>query len=187
MIQAHGGPLRLQRRQDRGSTFTVDLAAQPSPASMIPRATRASASMPRPTGGAGILLVDDNRDTLGYMAGILDKRGYRVDSGDQLPHGVEAGAGNTYDLLISDIDLPDGTGLDIMRELRAGPTPGIAVSGFGSADDIAMSLESGFAVHLVKPIDVRALAAAIASVTAKHAVKATPRGCSRESTSQLAP
>ena len=67
------------------------------------------------------------------------------------------------------------------------PTPGIAVSGFGSADDVAQSLESGFALHLVKPIDVRALAAAIASVTAKHAVKAPPRGCSRESSSQLAP
>ena len=77
-----------------------------------------------------------------------------------------------------------------MRELRGRhPTPGIAVSGFGSADDVAQSLESGFALHLVKPIDVRALAAAIASVTAKHAVKAPPRGLAilATSASQLAP
>jgi DNA-binding response OmpR family regulator len=122
------------------------------------------------------------------MTGILDQRGYQVDSALNYRTALKLARGNTYDLLISDIELPDGTGLDIMRELRRWhPTPGIAVSGFGSADDVAQSLESGFALHLVKPIDVRALAAAIASVTAKHAVKAPPRGCSRESSSQLAP
>ena len=191
VIQAHGGHLSASSAgRNRGSTFRIDLAAQPisrldAPASDAGIGLDADGIRPE---GLRILLVDDNRDTLGYMTGILDQRGYRVDSAINYRTALKLARGNTYDLLISDIELPDGTGLDIMRELRGRrPTPGIAVSGFGSADDVAQSLESGFALHLVKPIDVRALAAAIASVTAKHAVKATPRGCSRESSSQLAP
>ena len=69
---------------------------------------------------------------------------------------------NTYDLVISDIELPDGSGLDLMRELTIRrPTPGIALSGFGTSDDLDMSLEAGFDEHLTKPIDVRKLDAAI--------------------------
>ena len=120
--------------------------------------------------GLRILLVDDNRDTLHYLAGILEQRGHSVDPAINYRTASKLARSNTYDLLISDIELPDGTGLDIIRELqRRHPTPGIALSGFGSADDIAMSLEAGFAEHLIKPIDVRALDAAIARVTAKHA------------------
>jgi DNA-binding response OmpR family regulator len=74
---------------------------------------------------------------------------------------------NPFDLLISDIELPDGSGLDLMRQLR-GRVPGIAISGFGAPDDIQMSLDAGFTLHLTKPVEVRHLDEAIAAVLAQR-------------------
>ena len=69
------------------------------------------------------------------------------------------------DLLISDIELPDGTGLELMREIGDEQNlPGIAMSGFGSEEDVRFSREAGFAVHLTKPIDLARLEAAIDAV-----------------------
>src|SRR5512147_171797 len=60
----------------------------------------------------------------------------------------------SFDLVICDIGLPDGSGLDLMRRLRARrPIPGIAVSGYGMDEDVARSREAGFVAHLTKPID----------------------------------
>jgi CheY-like chemotaxis protein len=64
----------------------------------------------------------------------------------------------TFDVLISDIGLPDGTGIDIVREIRTHQDiKAIALSGFGQADDLRRSTEAGFSVHLTKPVDYQAL------------------------------
>jgi DNA-binding response OmpR family regulator len=66
------------------------------------------------------------------------------------------------DLVISDIELPDGSGLELMREMGGEVgVPGIAMSGFGSEEDVQLSREAGFAIHLTKPIDIARLDAAI--------------------------
>jgi DNA-binding response OmpR family regulator len=71
--------------------------------------------------------------------------------------------------LLSDIELPDGNGLDLMREVHVlGGVAGIAMSGFGAEDDLRMSREAGFSDHLTKPIDLSRLDSAIRRV-------ATPR------------
>jgi CheY-like chemotaxis protein len=64
-----------------------------------------------------------------------------------------------FDLLLSDLGLPDGSGLDLMRALRAEGfgLPGIALSGYGQESDLQQSRDAGFACHLVKPVDVRRL------------------------------
>ena len=152
-------PARIAARRS-GSSWRPSRA----PASMLPRAMRASASMRMESDRRGCESSWSMTiaTPCGFMAGLLSNAAIGR-SRDQLPHGVEAGRVNIYDLLISDIELPDGTGLDIIRELHGRhPTPGIAVSGFGSADDVVLSLKSGFAEHLIKPIDVRELDAAIA-------------------------
>jgi len=59
-----------------------------------------------------------------------------------------------FDLLISDLGLPDGSGLDLMKALReAQGMKGIALSGFGTDDDVAASQAAGFSAHLTKPVD----------------------------------
>ena len=75
---------------------------------------------------------------------------------------MEAAAQNKFDLLISDIALPDGSGLDLMMQLRViSKIPGIANCGFGSNGDIERSLQAGFSEHLIKPIKLENLEAAI--------------------------
>ena len=75
---------------------------------------------------------------------------------------MEAAVRNKFDLLISDIALPDGTGMELMMRLRAiSNVPGIAISGFGNNGDIERSLQAGFSEHLTKPIKLDNLEAAI--------------------------
>jgi DNA-binding response OmpR family regulator len=117
-----------------------------------------------------ILLVEDNRDTLQFLCLILRQRGHAVRTAATLAEAraeVERAGAGDLDLLISDIELPDGTGLELMRAMDGGRgVPGIAMSGFGSEEDVRMSREAGFAVHLTKPIDIARLEAAIQQIDA---------------------
>ena len=78
-------------------------------------------------------------------------------SAHSVAEGLSIAANNEFDVLISDIGLPDGTGLDLMRQLRAKrPVMGIALSGFGMEEDIRRSKQAGFVAHLTKPLDFQA-------------------------------
>jgi CheY-like chemotaxis protein len=75
------------------------------------------------------------------------------------------------DVIISDIELPDGSGLELMWTLRTDRAiPAIALSGFGSAADIAQSHSAGFAIHLTKPVDFRRLEQSIQQLAADQAI-----------------
>ena len=117
-----------------------------------------------------ILLVDDNRDTLEYANLVLRRAGHVVEKAASIAEARSLLASCSFDLMISDIELLDGTGFDLMREV-GGRFPAIALSGFGSDDDLKMSEHAGFAAHLTKPVDARTLQSAIAEVT--HAWSAT--------------
>jgi DNA-binding response OmpR family regulator len=70
-----------------------------------------------------------------------------------------------FDLLVSDIGLPDGSGVDLMTALRkTQDLRGIALSGFGTAEDVDASLAAGFAMHLTKPVDLDRLRTAIRTI-----------------------
>ena len=98
---------------------------------------------------------------------MLTLRGHDVHTADSLASAIRVAAEVDFDLLISDIELPDGTGLELMWTLRPSrAVPGIALSGFGSSDDIELSRSAGFAEHLTKPVDFRRLEEAIQQVAA---------------------
>jgi DNA-binding response OmpR family regulator len=93
---------------------------------------------------------------------VLQSWELQVTAAPSLEVARAAASSQTFDLLISDIELPDGTGLELMREIRPTQTlAGIAMSGFGSEDDIQLSLNAGFREHLTKPVDIARLDAAI--------------------------
>jgi DNA-binding response OmpR family regulator len=91
---------------------------------------------------------------------------YDVRHAETLAGALELAASDRFDLVISDLGLPDGNGLDLMRALRQmeGP-PGIALSGFGTAADVGASRAAGFAEHLTKPVDWERLKSAIERLT----------------------
>ena len=111
-----------------------------------------------------ILLVDDHLDTVNAMARLLHLTGFEVKTATTYQSALQlCNEDAKYDLLISDVGLPDGSGYDLMRAVldRRCATRGIAVSGYGSETDVQQSLEAGFSAHLVKPVEFEALRDAI--------------------------
>ena len=109
-----------------------------------------------------ILLVEDHADTAAVMLRLLEKLGYGVHSANSLAAARGVAQGDAFDLLICDIRLPDGSGLELMREMRTRRTiKGIALSGMASDEDRRQSSEAGFEKHLSKPIDFGVLKRAV--------------------------
>jgi signal transduction histidine kinase len=166
LAQAHGGTLVARSEgRDRGSTFLLSMQT------IAPRQRSATVTeTPADTStrvGLRILLVDDHEDTCAALEKLLIRRGHLVSATHNMRSAMEAAVRNRFDLLISDIALPDGNGTDLMMRLRAiSGIPGIAISGFGMNGDIEKSLQAGFSEHLVKPVKLEKLEAAIHRVTA---------------------
>jgi PAS domain S-box-containing protein len=150
LVEAHGGTLTASSPgKDRGSTFTVELAGAREPEDS--GCTPPCAEDGGPARSLRILLVDDHPDTLGTLARMLRRAGHEVTTAISVASALEAASTGPYDLLISDVGLPDGSGVDLMRRLH--PLPGIALTGYGMESDIAKSREAGFLAHLTKPVD----------------------------------
>jgi DNA-binding response OmpR family regulator len=113
--------------------------------------------------GAAVEVPFDPSMRWGIPAGPLwsGRRGHRVDIAQDVHSALKVTERDSFDLVISDVGLPDGTGADLMAKLRTTGVRGIAVSGFGMRADVERSLASGFAEHLVKPVSFEKLEAAI--------------------------
>lgn len=121
---------------------------------------------PRPVKPLRILLVEDHADTARAMRWLLKADGHAVQSAGDVAAALKLAAAHEFDLLLSDLGLPDGTGVDLMRTLRQeGSTlPGIVLSGYGQDQDVARSREAGFATHLIKPLTAEMLRDAIGAL-----------------------
>ena len=96
------------------------------------------------------------------MKMMLERRGYEITVAHSAEQAVEKAHEQDFDLLISDIGLPDRSGYDLMRELRESKSlPGIALSGFGTEHDVSKARAAGFSEHLTKPINFERLEEAI--------------------------
>jgi signal transduction histidine kinase len=164
LAEAHGGTLFARSEGvDRGSTFVLTLnTVAPRQRQLVEQETQ---SVERQA--LRILLVDDHEDTCTALERLLVRRGHLVAAAHNMRSAMEAAARNDFDLLISDIALPDGTGTELIACIRAiRPVRGIAISGFGMNGDIEKSIKAGFSDHLVKPIKLERLEAAIERVMA---------------------
>jgi two-component system CheB/CheR fusion protein len=167
IVELHGGTITAQSAgKDKGATFVVRL-----PAMIGVRAVPAETPPPASTAAGAvkplrILLVEDHADTAKIVQWLLTADKHRVEWAADVAAGLKLAATHEFDLLLSDLGLPDGTGVDLMRTLRqAGSTlPGIVLSGYGQDQDVARSLEAGFAAHLVKPLSPQRLREAIVSL-----------------------
>ena len=115
-----------------------------------------------------LLVVEDHKATTVIMAKLLRRRCHTVVTAGSCAEARAAFATQRFDCLISDLTLPDGSGHELMRELRErhGIT-GIAISGSGDDADIRQAHASGFARHFTKPIDIEALQRALIELTAE--------------------
>ena len=107
---------------------------------------------------ARLLLVEDHEPTRTGIERLLKARNFEVQSAACVADAWKAVRAGNFDILLSDIGLPDGDGYLLMRELqdRLGMR-GIALTGYDLEDDRKLSREAGFALHLAKPIRARML------------------------------
>jgi two-component system CheB/CheR fusion protein len=166
LVEMHGGTLTAYSDgHDKGATFTVRLPI--IGAGLSAGATAASLHRSERFAPAlDILLVEDHGDTIAMMVDVLEASGHRVQTAGDVAAALDITGRRRFDLVISDLGLPDRSGLDLMRMLRArGETlPAIALSGYGQEKDREQSRAAGFQMHLVKPIDGDQLIEAIAKV-----------------------
>ncbi|MEZ0606029.1 ATP-binding protein [Paraburkholderia sp. IW21] len=155
IVQMHGGDISATSAGPRrGSRFSVrlPLAKPPEPGGDAIGAASGSASR-----HLQILVVDDNRDAADSLAMVLRMNAHEVRVAENGPTALEAAAAWSPDVVLMDIGMPGMSGHDVARKLRTLPHSRdatiIALTGFGTEDDITRSSESGFARHLVKPVD----------------------------------
>ena len=190
MVEAHGG--RVSAHSDgagKGSTFVVRLPAASEAAlaevgglggrgagrlgdptgrpAKLPAATVvAAASAPTaaaPLAGRRVLLVEDNADSRTGMALLLGRAGATVKSADDVDSALSAG--DDYDVLLSDIGLPDRDGCELIAELRTRPAwrgkPALAISAYALPEDRKRALAAGFDGFVTKPVDPDQLIATV--------------------------
>jgi signal transduction histidine kinase/ActR/RegA family two-component response regulator len=157
MVDAHRGKIRVESPgKDLGSTFIVDLKTVPAPISAANGADgeRPEAAKENVSRRHRVLVVDDHPDTCTGMKLMLERRGYDISVAHSAEQAIEKASQQDFDLLISDIGLPDRSGYELMKELREQKgLRGIALSGFGADQDVSKTRDAGFSEHMTKPIN----------------------------------
>ncbi len=168
IVDLHGGSIRAESAgSGRGATFTVELPGAVAVETQRPRVDRESSP---PTAGEDsmrLLLIEDHAATCEVLSRLLRKAGHDVTTAGSVAEARAAAGRADFDAVISDLGLPDGTGIELMIHLRdTHGLGGIALSGYGMDEDLRRSREAGFSVHLVKPVDIDELKRALRRVKA---------------------
>jgi PAS domain S-box-containing protein len=167
LVEIHHGTIRADSKgRGCGSSFAVELPALAY--QKIPKARPEPAS----TKGNGeklrVLVVEDHPDTAEILARLLRTSGYIVRTAYTVAAALRLAAAEPFDVIVSDIGLPDATGYELMKELKKRyPIKGIAMSGYGMDEDLRKSREAGFSDHIVKPANVAQLEQSIRRIVAR--------------------
>ena len=159
LVELHGGTLRAESAgTGKGATFIFTLPAVERAAVVSPPVSISSSH----TGRRRILLVEDHATTAALMARLLRRRGHRVELAHTKADAIRIGRAQEFDIVISDVGLPDGSGYEVMEALRSKLQMfGIALSGYGMEADVERSSVAGFKLHLTKPVDAQKLYQAV--------------------------
>lgn len=178
LVELHSGSIRpASRGRGKGAMFVIELPlvhvseSKSVPSTRMPDdgdgdpESKAVAAAATAFGGKRILLVEDHEPTRRTLAQLLVRRGHVVSTAGCVSEARALAERDSFDILLSDIGLPDGSGYDLMSELRAAQSVrGIALTGYGMEQDISRSRSAGFSVHLTKPVRVQSLDEALALV-----------------------
>jgi signal transduction histidine kinase/CheY-like chemotaxis protein len=177
LVELHGGSVRVKSPgENQGSTFVVAL-----PISHVQEETGRhksllvstdpldSIELPR-LDDVAVLVVDDEPDGRALVARILEGRGARVTCASNAAEAMECLRAERFDILLSDIGMPDVDGYELIRKVRlldtnrSSPLPAIAVTAYARPEDRQRALLAGYQMHLAKPVEAREIVAAIASL-----------------------
>jgi CheY-like chemotaxis protein len=167
LVELQNGKLKAESDgPGKGSAFTIDLPTQEEVMGKNPG---------EPAGDGGgvkaklrLLVVEDHADTARMLGKLLGSAGYSVKTVTDAATALDLASREPFDVVVSDIGLPDATGYQLMQEIKSRHgICGIAMSGYGMDEDVRRSREAGFSFHLVKPISFAQLDEAIHRVVQK--------------------
>jgi PAS domain S-box-containing protein len=175
LAELHGGTVSAESEgENRGAAFTVSLPAlADGPPAMSSRRGMAGDGTAR-LDGTRVLVVDDNADAREMVAMVLGSAGALARTVSSLAAAEAALNDGPWDVLISDLGMPDGDGYDLIRRVRAQSSlaglPAVALSAHARDTDARLSIDAGFDVHLPKPIDPDRLVRVVASLAPPRAM-----------------
>ncbi len=166
LVEAHGGHIHASSPGERqGTTFTVWLPLAARAPQRIAQASAFSFS------GCRVLMVDDEPDSLATFAMLLELEGAQVETTTSARTALDLLASHDFDLLVSDIGMPEMSGLELMQRASAlRPAKSfrsVAVSGYGSEADVQASRDAGFDAHISKPASLEKLRVAVAGLPSR--------------------
>lgn len=167
LVEMHEGTISARSEGvGTGSTFTVVLPRRHLTAVSKTAHSQARVGDERASRSRHLLLVEDHAPTRNALVRLLGTRNFKLTAVDTVAKALEAAAHENFDLVVSDIGLPDGDGFELMRELRRRHTlQGLAISGYGMDVDLQRSREAGFVFHLTKPLNVELLDTTLVSIS----------------------
>ncbi|MEP0919117.1 PAS domain-containing protein [Leptolyngbya sp. DQ-M1] len=175
IMELHSGTISAESQgENQGATFTVQLPLLPQ----VPEEAVASTPVTPPTvdvplGGIRAVIVDDNADTREFLTFLLETNGATVITVDSALEALILVKQAPPDILLSDIGMPEMTGYEFIRAVRAAKIaiPAIALTAYAKEFDRQQALESGFQQHLAKPIQPEALVAAVLELVQQSAAR----------------
>jgi len=182
LVELHGGTVRVDSEgEGLGSTFTVSLplmavhsAVSDNGSGQQPEFKLPQLECPPELTGLRVLVVDDEVDTCELLQVILEGCGAHVKTARSAAAALEAVAEEVFDVLISDIGMPDEDGYSLIAKVRAlgkergGKVPAAAaLTAYAGEEDRIRVLQSGFQIHVPKPISPSELVAVVANLAGR--------------------
>jgi PAS domain S-box-containing protein len=156
LVELHNGAIAVQSRgRSYGATFTLTLDAI---GKHVEKNEMGSQGPQKSAKSLRILLVEDHGDTRHTLSRLLTHFGHQISVAENTQTALEMVQSEKFDVVLSDIGLPDGSGYEVISQAkRKRPVKGVAITGFGTDEDVRRGKEAGFDFHLVKPIDFHEL------------------------------
>jgi CheY-like chemotaxis protein/two-component sensor histidine kinase len=179
LVELHGGKVHAKSLgEGKGSTFIVHLPLAVSRSAVKAPGVHPTMGEPSDTialprlDGIRALVVDDEADARGLIARVLEERGAAVTMTASADEALERLKGDSPDILISDIGMPDIDGYQLMRRLRAMEPrrtrlPALALTAFARPDDRKQAILAGYQAHLAKPFDVAEFVIVVAGLVGR--------------------
>jgi PAS domain S-box-containing protein len=179
LVELHGGTIAVENCDNpRGAVFTVDLplpSGDLNPQALANAAGSFKESRSETTSleGLRILLIDDETDALDLISVELAQYGAKITSTSNAEDALKALESSEYDLLISDIGMPNVDGYELIRKIRAQENsrhqriPAVALTAYARVQDRMRAIMAGFNTHVAKPVEASELITVVASLVGR--------------------